>query len=264
MIRTLAMAAGLAITATAAQGSFTGMRMLHNAADDAAASAAIGQNAVVLRLYAAFDGMGDVNATPGTPAADAALLNVALSSSFGNITVTNGTFHQEVQGFGNTTPGVPTDPAKIWDTFGTVGALNIGVPGASSLALEPGTDETTTNWHGGVFNADPPNGLGNAVSLSSGDFGVLLFQFVIVGSTPGPNGFETFGAKGPLGTDAQGAPLDSTTLFNDYLTGVVTTFSKNPGVPIRHDVIFSKGTIPTPGTLALFGIAGLAATRRRR
>ena len=266
MIRTLAMAAGLAITATAAQGSFTGIRMIGNdAAVNAAASAAIGQSAIVLRVYAAFDGLGDVNATPGTPAADAALLNVALSSSFSNINVTNGTFFQDSLGSDTPSPSgfFPIQPSLEFDSFATVGEFNSDV---TNISAEPGSSESTTNYTGGWFNANPPNGLGNAVTLADGSFGVVLFQFTILGSTAGSNGLDNFGAKGPLGTDPQGAPQDETTVFNDYLSGTFTTFSKNPGVPIRHIITLTKGAppIPTPGTLALFGIAGLAATRRRR
>ena len=227
MVRTLALAAGLAISASAAQAAFTGVSFVEG--DSAAATAAIGSNATVIQIFATFDGAGD------------GLNNTVVSTSFVNITPVSGTFFQQTTFGGDTPPNAnlfPAFPDVEFDTFGTIGAFDDSGDGAA-ISAEPGTTMDDMSIVGGFFNSNPPNNIGAATMQSDGTFGTLLFQITVL----------------------DGA---STLVGSDLLSGEFTIFAfdpDNPQVPAEFHVNID---IPTPGSLALFGIAGLAATRRRR
>ncbi len=225
MIRTIAMAAGLAVGASAANAAFLGATIVEG--DSAGASAVLGQAATVLNIYAAFDGAGDGQA------------NTVVSTSFVNINLLSGTFYQDA--FGGVTPPnaafFPLAPSLQYDSFGTIGAPDNSGPGAA-ISTEPGTGEGATNYSGGWFNSNPPNGVGAAsVDLGGGQFGTLLFQLTIIGGSE------------------QGAQT-----ITELISGSMSVFTQGDGVAVENFVKF----VPTPGALALFGVAGLAATRRRR
>lgn len=226
MIRTLAMAAGLAVGASAANAAFVGATIVEG--NSAAASAALGQAATVLNVYAAFDGMGDGQ------------VNTVLSTSFVNINAVSGTFYQDALG-GLLPPNslfFPVVPTLQWDSYGTIGAATQQSPGGANISTEPGTAESATNYTGGWFNANPPSNAGAAsVDLGDGTFGTLLFQLTLIGL--GENGAVE---------------------ISDLISGSMSVFTQGQGQAVENLVKF----VPTPGALALFGVAGLAATRRRR
>jgi len=229
MVRTLALAAGLAISASAAQAAFTGVAYVEG--DSAAASTAIGSAATVIQIFAVADGPGD------------GLFNTAVSTSFVNITPVSGTFFQSA--FGTDLPPnaafFPLAPDLMFDTFGTVGAADNSGDGAA-ISEEPGSAMDTTSIVGGFFNSNPPNNIGAATDMGDGTFGTLLFQITVLGG----------------GSGATVGPLEA------MLNGEFTLFSFDPDNPQVPAELHVNINVPTPGSLALFGIAGLAATRRRR
>ena len=86
--------------------------------------------------------------------------------------------------------------------------------------------------------------------------------------------FLTITAGGELGIDTTGSDIDDlgiegewTTLTWTGLTNteVVITFSSNSGTEtlMIDNVVWEGEAIPAPGTLALLGLAGIAARRRR-
>jgi|GEM_PF-1561991 len=276
MIRTLAIAAGLAVGVTSAQAAFTGI--LVEEADSAAASAALGGAAVtVLRVYAMYDGLGQQTALPGGDA------NLTLNTFGTNIDLKQGTYQVS---FVPLFPGDPNPSPNIlpitgfagtpfaWGSYGTIGtdAAN------ADLAIDPGTDvanalgqgNAATNFGngGGWRNGNPPNNLGLARSgaqPTSGGFGTLLFQLSILG-VQGNGTLSAFsGVSGAIFLDANGNKVTDTVADGlGFLNGSFNVASRDVQTPITHRVVFGSGVIPTPGSLALFGLAGLAAVRRRR
>lgn len=227
MIRTLAMAAGLAVAASSANAAFLGATLVEG--DSAAASAALGQAATVIQIYAAFDGMGDGQN------------NTVLSTSFVNINTVSGTFYQDALGTLLPPNGAffPIAPSLQFDTYGTIGAPTSDAPGGAGIATEPGTSESATNVSGGWFNSNPPSNVGAAsVDLGDGTFGTLLFSLTLTG----------VGESG-------------STTITDLISGSMSIFTQGQGQAVENLVKFA---VPTPGAMALFGVAGLAATRRRR
>ncbi len=225
MNRALIVTSALACAANA-NAAFIGAAVVEG--DSAGASAVLGQAATVLNVYATFDGIGDGS------------VNTVVSTSFVNINAVSGTFYQDA--FGGLTPPnaafFPLAPTLQYDSFGTIGAPTNAGPGAA-ISTEPGTAASDTNFSGGWFNSNPPNAVGGAsVDLGNGTFGTLLFQFTLLG-------------LGETGANA----------VSELLSGSFSVYTQAPGEAIENPV---KLIVPTPGAMALFGVAGLATLRRRR
>jgi hypothetical protein len=228
MIRALTLAAGLAAASTAHAG-FVGwdMRVDVGATADAQALGGALAGATVYRMYAVFDSEGDK------------VLNV-FNADFA--TTDGSTLYQDTFG-GNVAPNaafVAVFPTLAFDSFVTINELTNG--GSTSIATDPDFAFTTNGVVGGWFNSNPPNNQGATV-LNGSVWEALVGQFTVVGGT---------GAliDGPTGnTDGRWFGQASIT-YNDA-TGATQQFA-------------GQGFIPTPGAVALFGLAGLTAGRRRR
>lgn len=263
MIRTLAIAAGLAVGVSSAQAAFTGILMQEDAARSAAASVQYGTATTVLRVWAMFDGPGSQVASPG-----------------GNSNLVLNTFGVDINldplgprmfapgGALGITPNGGIIPGDF--SFGTIGAENFDA--LNPIAIDPGTSITNFNFGngGGFRNDNPPNGHGEAgfgpQPVGSPDFGLLLFQLVIKGDAA-DGSFNTFGAVNTgIFLDQNGNKVTDT--FVDgfgILSGTFNVAVRDPQTPLTHRIQFgSAPAVPTPGSLALFGLAGLAAARRRR
>ena len=108
---------------------------------------------------------------------------------------------------------------------------------------------------GGWFNANPPNLQGAAVAGPNG-FETFIAQLSIHGLAPGAQVWAG-------GGDAPGA---ATTWFTDILRGERTVFRQGDvdggeDSAVGHTVFFD---VPTPGSIAIFGAAGVIGLRRRR
>lgn len=184
---------------------------------------------VVVSLYADFDQVGDqLTAVTGTP----------LSPL--NFSVIDGTFYQHAFG----TDRAPLDamvasfPSLAYDTFVTIGVDMLGPLGqAQDLSF------TTPLWPG--FGPD---------SLDTASEGWL----VLPGSPQGDPFNPAFVAGDGRTLIAQLATTDGI-----GFEGGATIQYTSGGMPATSYATFSH-VVPTPGTLALLGVAGVAAGRRRR
>lgn len=151
-------------------------------------------------------------------------------------TTNGGTLYQDGFG-GNFAPQasfIGLVPSLRYDSFVTLNLLtdNTSVSGDPDLAF------TANGVAGGWFNSNPPNNLGLTVANGS-VWETLLGQFTVVGGTRAATGNgdgNWFGQASLTWNDASGATQQ----------------------------VFDQGFIPTPGAMALFGLAGLTAGRRRR
>lgn len=230
MIRTLTLAAGLAV-AGSAQAGFLGIDFVVDQAGTTAARALGGTlaDATVYRLYAAFDQDG-----------------FAFNNIFNvNFAFNSGSFNQDPFGAAdhNAPPGpaiIGLVPAAEWDTYVTVNGGTAALDG-NGLNFGPGASVVGDS---GWFTT-PPTGLGIPVLNAdlNGWFTVLLGQFTVVGAGTRSNA-PVEGDYFATLTNLDGSALQGNSL---QLTGVQ-----------------GFGFVPTPGALALFGLAGLTASRRRR
>jgi len=231
MIRTLVLAAGLAIGASSAQAAFVWIEAVEG--DSAAAAAFAGAGAITFQIFATFDAAGDGS------------INTVLSTGFANFGPAGGGtfFNVPAASGGSITPpssfGVSVVPALAFDTYGTIGANRSDDPGGAGIAPDPSAAITDTHIGGGWFNSNPPSNVGAAVAnsaLSTG-FGTLLWNITISNPDPGANVANLF-----------------TLITFPYMS----IFEQVPGGALEHPIF------PAPGSMGLFGIAGLAALRRRR
>lgn len=241
MVRTLAFAVGLSISAHSALGEFVGIEFVEG--NSAAASIAIGANAITFQLFAVFDGLGGNLLSTG-----ANLDNTVLLTGFIDINTTGpATFFQEDPPFGSDfapkSSLFGSNPTLQYDTYATIGVSDGDDPRASSIAQNQNT-MTTTHIGGTWLHSNPLNNAGSAVAnanLSTG-FGTLLFQMTIL----------TNGGAGNFND------------INSLVTGTFSVFTQAlPPVGFtQHPVVITS--VPTPGAMGIFGIAGLVAIRRRR
>jgi hypothetical protein len=230
MIRALTLAVGLA-AASSAHAGFVGWDMRVDADATANAQGVAGlAGATVYRMYAVFDD------------ADNVVVNV-FNANFS--TTNGGTLFQSGPPFGgNVAPNsgfFGFDATLRYDSFVTIGEeSNLG---STSVITDPDFAWAAGGVAaGGWANSSPPNLLGASVQNGS-VWETLVGQFTVLGGTreiPGPT------------TNADGN-------WNG-LAGI--TFNKGIGTTTVQ--LAEQGFIPTPGAMALFGIAGLTASRRRR
>ncbi|RMH30016.1 MAG: hypothetical protein D6693_01385 [Planctomycetota bacterium] len=255
----------MAVGVTSAQAAFTGVLIQETGASDATQT--------TLRVWAMFDGPGvDISASP--PSLPGGNDNIVLDTTLVDINTSVGTFF---------VPNTIIGPSIRWlaglndnGSWGVIGGLNAftdpinTTPGADiGGALGNGAANNFGNGQG-WRNDNPPNNGGQAGSgpqpTGTTDFGLLLFQFVIAGRA----GDNTINSFSPVGTgifnDQFGNPVTDTTVDGlGFLSGFFQIGTRNPDKPLVHRITFGSGpVIPTPGSLALFGLAGLAAARRRR
>ena len=134
-----------------------------------------------------------------------------------------------------------TDDAKAFDSFIAIGGVvaddGAGNPtqmAGNGVAVDPNFGGNTAAGplaNAGWYNGNPNNPIGTAGS----ELLVFMGRFSIEGS----DGFSMIGSEG------------------------WATFNEGIGTP-GQQAAFSIGHIPTPGALALLGIAGLTGGRRRR
>jgi uncharacterized protein (TIGR03382 family) len=189
----------------------------------------------VIGVYANFDAVGDsLTIVAGTP------LNPL------SINVVGGTFYQHTAGSDRAPidAAVGVFPSLAYDTFVTIGVSLVdpdGNDGGQPLDL--------------MFLSPTWSGFGPSSLFSVNDFW---------SAPPAPIGQQ--GNPFNPGFDAG----DGRTLIGQFATtdgsgfeGSMLLQGTSGGVPFQTVANFSH-TIPTPGALALIGVAGLATRRRRR
>ncbi len=165
--------------AAIASAAFLGVSIKTDDALNIAARAALADagvedadTAIVVRVYAAFDGPGDGTA------------NTVVSTSFVDIRPgrPNVIFYQDQ--VGSALPPndalFPQAPSLEYDSFGTIGGATISE--SPAVLTRPFAAEGILQYEGGWFNGNPPNHAGAAsVDLGDGTWGTLLFQFTMLG-----------------------------------------------------------------------------------
>ena len=183
------------------------------------------------------------------------------SASFGDPITTSTSFYQD--GFGNNFPPsamfiglVPTlqdDSYVAMDAIGgSTGTRTASAPGGGT----PGNDATggfftaANSLTGGYFTA---GGVASGTS-PGGNAGVMIAQLTTDGSLSGPNIRVNTSETGTVSLALDGMG-DAGLEANSY---AVRSGQFGTVYEVWVEVI------PTPGTAAIFGAAGLAAVRRRR
>ncbi len=255
MIRTLTIAAGLAASASAASAALVGFEIREDAALNSTATGLIGQDARVLRLFAIYDG-------PGTPGPlSPGVIDPNEFTGIGNLntgdvtmSLAQGTFYQDAFG-ADTVAGlnplfIPLAPSVEWDSYLAVGGdvfaagatLNTQTSTAPDFVWGP--DSITGSW----FNSAPGNDFADA-RADGAEFSVFAGQFTVVGAGVGSSNVTRI--NGTFDQSAIGT--------HELIRG---TFTVNSVAGAQGPLTITL--VPTPGALALFGLSGLAATRRRR
>jgi hypothetical protein len=292
MNRILIGAAGLALIAGSANAAFIGIDIREDKNPPSAEGLAGfpgAANVRVFNLYAMFDGPGSMmqsnpnlvlNVGQNTPSVP------PLQEGFGvNIEGNpNASFYRAPplggipsDGVGGINADITSDNRAFWTSYVSIGVKQFGDPYYSpgvvfevdntggdddfgfhtqGTPLEDRPVRQRNNWlSGGWFNATPGNFQGRALDLGDGTFGTFLAQLTIMGLEADAE----IGSMGGMTTNQFGLP--AIIWDGDVLVGDLIVFTQDPaGGAIRHDIVF----IPTPGALALFGLAGLAGVRRRR
>ena len=239
MIRTLTIAAGLAV-AGAANAAFVGGMFVENAASSAASTATVNGASRVYELFIVFDEADDILNSIG---------NADFSSIDGNNLIQTGVFGSVQDTDGDLNPGAwGFVPESQWDSYVGIGGP---FPGAGSTSTDPDFGFSATGVMGGWFDVPGGDGsrqgvAGNGVDLGGGLWGVFAGQFVLTGD----------GGAGARGGIIEGA------IFSDAFMGQLdVNWIDQAGGASTPEVL---QIVPAPGAAALFGLAGLTATRRRR
>ena len=242
MLRTLSLAAALAVAGTS-QAAYVGGGLVSLDSWNTAASTAWGTQVTVFRMYAAFDGTSTtedtVNSVFGANLTFAANLSQTPGPFGSNVAPNSGFF-----GF---------DQTLQWDSYVSIGLLtDTTTVGGDGDGINFGPASLTGGW----FNSSPPNLIGQA--QPDGTFGTGL-NLVFLGQ------FTVMGDFGGLRADLVDIRSDGN--FGNA-GGVITQGTFNMGINSQDNPTAGgpEGIqfVPTPGAVALFGLAGLTAARRRR
>lgn len=151
--------------------------------------------------------------------------------------------------------GFPIGPVPAPTTIGG-GMAEIAISGGSALVIDGTPFGTGNGWLG------DPGGFGETIQgLGGGSLGVSAIGFDYFSEMPG--GYN-FNHSGGIDSAAMGPPL--VPMFVGWIgdPGEVLDFvDYTPGTS-SHILDNIVASVPAPGSAALFGLAGLAAARRRR
>jgi len=235
------------LCAGAAHAAFVNAEIRVEEALSAQASAAAGTDLTVTRLYFRFDEADDILNRIG---------NVQLSTAFA---AEGATLFQETL-FGNPVNTSAQQNAGAWGAIPTLefdSYVGIGGPddnfGSGSDTLDPDFAFTSDGVVGGWF--DIPGMDGSRQGLA-GDGDMVEGLWEVFGGQFTINGDFTDSARSP---DARSGALFLTELFRGTLDIGWIDQAGGPEI-VEAGLVF----LPAPGAAALFGVAGLAATRRRR
>ncbi|GAB4546818.1 MAG: hypothetical protein Tsb0013_05980 [Phycisphaerales bacterium] len=199
---------------------------------------------------------------------------------------------------GNSTLSMDTDGTNLYIAWEAAGGVNDnaalwlstnpanGVTNGEMNDTADGGRNAVSNFVGGPFGVDMPSRAEYGIVF--GNFGNVTF-ITNAGDTPGHLTFDVFQGDQTGGTYEIAIPLsslgagatyvnwwmgytsDSTFASNetipaqgDYNTGDNPGFNEDPGDGQLVWENFNQFQLPTPGAVSLFGLAGLAAARRRR
>ncbi len=266
MIRMLSAGIGIALVAGSASAAFVGIDIREDKTIDPMAEMTADPGGLGLRVfnfYALFDGPGEIGNTGNGVNKVLSVGQDSSADSFG-INMSDGandgaSFYQELGFAGD----LPPNPALIgvFPEIGLDSYVGLGnktaAPGTDSTAVDPDFSFTADRVFGGWFNSGGDNGQNVASELDS-KFAVFIGQFTTLGLD---DGVQLGSFQG--GTPAGGGEDGDFTFASDIFDGEFNVFTQQEnGGALVQKITFEK--IPTPSALAVFGVAGLAAGRRRR
>lgn len=247
MVRNLIACAGAAMVAGTASAAFLGIDIREDKNFDGVAN--LPADLRVFNIYASFDNneFQDAVLSVGQPDAQTGF---GINQADGKHA--DATLYQNALG-GNTAPPsafVPAFPDLAFDTFVTIGFKD-DMGGADNTSTDPDFSFSSTMIFGGWFNSNPPSRQGEGTfNADTGNYETLIAQVGMTGLDAGAE----------LRQEGSGPTSE---FVGDIFTGVMTVNTQGPdGGADANDIVLRK--VPTPGAVALFGIAGLAAGRRRR
>jgi hypothetical protein len=227
--------------------SLIGGALVTDASWNATASATIGQQVTVYRLFFTFDDPSDT------------LLNVF------DVTMFSGhTLYQDPTG-GFDLPPNPSFfsliPELEWDSYVSIGALT----GPSSTARDPDFAFAANGVLGGWFTSDPPSEEGASRAPGGADINgapVIPASFDLAYSYVFGGQFTVLGAIDP----GRSAPvLDGGYIDSDIFSGLLSmTINSGFGDSTAEFALNVPIGIPTPGAGVAFALAGCDVGARRR
>lgn len=278
MVRSISAAVGMVALAGAANAAFLGLH-IQEVTGTLPPGTSLPTGLRTFRVFAEFDGagtaagagrtnvvlsVGNSNPSGGAPLFWGANLTNNPGANFFQATAAQGATASNVGG-----PDIAFGSARaLYDSYVSIGLLTQdsdsgiadtsgpdpdygfgngdGVTGVASLGLGAGHDRISGGW----FNTSPPNLQGAAVADAGqgGKFLTFLAQVSIANLAGGSQ---------------LGSRMSSGVFKSDVFTGELTiaTQAAGSGADLNR-VVFMK--VPTPGAVALFGLAGLTGLRRRR
>jgi len=146
-------------------------------------------------------------------------------------------------------------PAIADVEFGASGELS-----STDVTLFPVPSVTTSNMT--TFNLDADDGDGSGVQNTGGDFGVLNGVLTVNSSTTNINPVFFGDYIGAGDTFDTLADIDQIIDFGG-VSGIAGEFGPQTA-DLKVTVVYTYIPIPAPGAMALLGLGGLVAARRRR
>jgi len=257
-MRTLIALAGAALATGTASAAFLGVEIREDKGlPQSAIDAGIPADTRIFNFYAKFtsDDLGDNVTNVGSVA-----IGIQQADINGN-PINQGAQIFNLNSFPNSDIGAPIDPGLTgsptsgFETFVSIGLKADPTGGSDGTTADgDGVNIGATTLTGGWFVTGLPAQGVPVFNAEKDDYEVFFAQIAVSGLDVGAS------VNAPTTGENEGF-----TLLGDVFAGTLEVFPQSEGVnPGTNQTEIVLAPVPTPGAMALFGVAGLAAARRRR